>query len=78
MISLKNILEVKQNFKESPPDQISVSNQNQKTVNDVFFHNDPKINSDLRKIYNQDENFQFKRIFRRLKKSFRIYNKKLL
>ena len=50
----------KTNFKESPPDQISKSNQKQKTVKDVFFHNDPKINSDLREIYNQDENFDSK------------------
>ena len=60
----------KTNFKESPPDQISKSNQNQKTVNDVFFHNDPKINSDLRKIYNQDENFDSKEFLDGSKKAF--------
>ena len=60
----------KANFKESPPDQISKSNQNQKTVNDVFFHNDPKINSDLREIYNQDENFDSKEFLDGSKKAF--------
>ena len=60
----------KTNFKESPPDQISKSNQNQKTVNDVFFHNDPKINSDLREIYNQDENFDSKEFLDGSKKAF--------
>ena len=60
----------KANFKESPPDKISKSNQNQKTVNDVFFHNDPKINSDLREIYNQDENFDSKEFLDGSKKAF--------
>ena len=60
----------KTNFKESPPDQISKSNQNQKTVKDVFFHNDPKINSDLREIYNQDENFDSKEFLDGSKKAF--------
>jgi predicted lipid-binding transport protein (Tim44 family) len=60
----------KANFEESPPDQISKSNQNQKIVNDVFFHNDPKINSDLRKIYNQDENFDSKEFLDGSKKAF--------
>ena len=60
----------KTNFKESPPDQISKSNQKQKTVKDVFFHNDPKINSDLRKIYNQDENFDSKEFLDGSKKAF--------
>ena len=69
MISLKNILEVKLTFKESPPDQISCINQNQKTVKDVF-HNDPKINSILRKIYNQDENFDSKEFLDGSKKAF--------
>ena len=56
-----------------------MSDQKQKTVNDVFFHEDPEINSSLRKIYNQDENFSSKRRFLDgSKKSFRIYNKKLL
>ena len=60
----------KAKFEESPPDQISKSNQNQKIVNDVFFHNDPKINSDLRKIYNQDENFDSKEFLDGSKKAF--------
>ena len=60
----------KTNFKESPPDQISKSNQKQKTVKDVFFHNDPKINSDLREIYNQDENFDSKEFLDGSKKAF--------
>ena len=60
----------KANFEESPPDQISKSNQNQKIVKDVFFHNDPKINSDLRKIYNQDENFDSKEFLDGSKKAF--------
>ena len=60
----------KTNFKESPPDQISKSNQNQKPVNDVFFHKDPKINSDLREIYNQDENFDSKEFLDGSKKAF--------
>ena len=68
-ISLKNILEVKQSFEESPPDQISKSNQ-KKTVKDVFFHEDPKINSDLRKIYNQDESFDTKEFLDGSKKAF--------
>ena len=69
-ILLKNILEIKQTFKESPPDQISVSDQKQKTVNDVFFHEDPEINSSLRKIYNQDENFESKEFLDGSKKAF--------
>ena len=60
----------KAKFEESPPDQISKSNQNQKIVKDVFFHNDPKINSDLRKIYNQDENFDSKEFLDGSKKAF--------
>ena len=60
----------KTNFKESPPDQTSVSDQKQKTVNDVFFHEDPEINSSLRKIYNQDENFSSKEFLDGSKKAF--------
>ena len=60
----------KAKFEESPPDQISKPNQDQKTVKDVFFHNDPKINSDLRKIYNQDENFDSKEFLDGSKKAF--------
>ena len=60
----------KAKFEESPPDQISKSNQDQKTVKDVFFHNDPKINSDLRKIHNQDENFSSKEFLDGSKKAF--------
>ena len=66
----------KTNFKESPPDQISKSNQSQKTVKDVFFHNDPKINSDLREIYNQDENFDSKEFLDGSKKAFEFIIKK--
>ena len=48
----------KTSFKESPPDQTTVSQVTKDKVNDVFFHEDPKINSDLRKIYNQDQSFE--------------------
>ena len=60
----------KAKFEESPPDQISKPHQDQKTVKDVFFHNDPKINADLRKIYNQDENFASKDFLDGSKKAF--------
>ena len=66
----------KTNFKESPPDQISKTNQSQKTVKDVFFHNDPKINSNLREIYNQDENFDSKEFLDGSKKAFEFIIKK--
>ena len=36
MISVEKYSRGKANFEESPPDQISKSNQNQKIVNDVF------------------------------------------
>ena len=60
----------KSNFKESPPDQTSLSDHKERTVKDVFFHNDPKINSDLREIYNQDENFDSKEFLDGSKKAF--------
>ena len=60
----------KGNFKESPPDQTSLSDQKENTVRDVFFHEDPKINSALRKIYNQDENFDTKEFLDGSKKAF--------
>ena len=47
-----------------------MSDQKQKTVNDVFFHEDPEINSSLRKIYNQDENFSSKEFLDGSKKAF--------
>ena len=69
MISLKNILEVKLTLKNlhliKYPNLIK-----KKTVKDVFFHNDPKINSDLREIYNQDENFDSKEFLDGSKKAF--------
>ena len=60
----------KSNFKESPPDQTSLSDHKERTVKDVFFHEDPKINSVLRKIYNQDENFDTKEFLDGSKKAF--------
>ena len=60
----------KNNFKESPPDKTSVSEQKQNTVKDVFFHKDPKINTSLRKIYNQDESFNSKEFLDGSKKAF--------
>ena len=60
----------KTNFKESPPDQTSVSEKKQATVKDVFFHSDPKINSILRKIYNEDQNFEPKDFLSGSKKAF--------
>ena len=52
------------------PDQTSLSDHKGRTVKDVFFHEDPKINSVLRKIYNQDENFDTKEFLDGSKKAF--------
>ena len=60
----------KSNYKESPPDQTTISREKQKAEKDVFFHEDPKINSDLRKIYKQDQTFDSKDFLEGSKKAF--------
>lgn len=60
----------KTSFKESPPDQTTVSQVTKDKVKDVFFHEDPKINSDLRKIYNQDQSFESEQFLDGSKKAF--------
>ena len=39
-------------------------------IKDVFFHEDPNINSELRKIYNQDESFDPNHFLDGSKKAF--------
>ncbi len=60
----------KTGFKESPPDQTTVSQKKQEVIKDVFFHEDPNINSELRKIYNQDESFEPNQFLDGSKKAF--------
>ena len=61
----------KANFKESPPDQISdTDNAKSKIPKDVFFHQDPTVNSNLRKIHNLDSSFESKNFLDGSKKAF--------
>jgi len=61
----------KTNFKESPPDQIS-ENKDRKTKKprDIFFHQDPTINDNLRKIHKLDNNFDLQSFLDGSKKAF--------
>ena len=61
----------KTNFKESPPDQIS-ENKARKTEKprDIFFHQDPTINDNLRKIHKLDNNFELQSFLDGSKKAF--------
>ena len=61
----------KTNFKESPPDQISNDNNKKKEKpRDIFFHQDPTINSNLRKIHKLDNNFDSQSFLDGSKKAF--------
>ena len=61
----------KGNFKESPPDQVSNTNdEKSKILKDVFFHQNPTINTSLRKIHNLDSNFESKNFLDGSKKAF--------
>ncbi len=61
----------KANFKESPPDQVSDADaKNSKVLKDVFFHQDPTINSNLRKIHKLDSSFESKDFLNGSKKAF--------
>merc|ERR1711991_528252 len=60
----------KTNFKESPPDQTTLSRVKENKVKDVFFHEDPKINADLRKIHNLDQSFESDQFLDGSKKAF--------
>ncbi|MBD22503.1 MAG: hypothetical protein CL572_02410 [Alphaproteobacteria bacterium] len=60
----------KANFKESPPDQTTTSGQKKDISKDVFFHKDSKINTALRKIFNQDESFNSNEFLEGSKKAF--------
>ena len=60
----------KTSFKESPPDQTTLSRVKENKVKDVFFHEDPKINADLRKIHNLDQSFESDQFLDGSKKAF--------
>ena len=61
----------KTNFKESPPDQITKDKTGEtKKPRDIFFHQDPTINSNLRKIHKLDNNFESESFLNGSKKAF--------
>ena len=61
----------KTNFKESPPDQITNDKTGEtKKPRDIFFHQDPTINSNLRKIHKLDNNFESESFLNGSKKAF--------
>ena len=61
----------KTNFKESPPDEVSNDKAKKSEIpRDVFFHQDPTINSNLRKIHKLDNNFESKDFLEGSKKAF--------
>ena len=61
----------KTKFKESPPDQISEDKAGKtEKPRDTFFHQDPTVNNNLRKIHNLDNNFESQSFLDGSKKAF--------
>ena len=61
----------KTSFKESPPDEVSDNKfRETETPRDVFFHQNPTINTNLRKIHNLDDSFESKNFLEGSKKAF--------